>query len=131
MQHTASLCQLVSAVLDWGDCVRYPCLIDKRFCKTAVNVEIAPEGTDRGEPLPLVTWSGNANYQDKAKTILTAEKKLIQLTGCALIPGDIAPDLPTLSGGTVTVNGVKRRLYEGAKVRNPDGTVNHTRLDVV
>ncbi len=132
MLHTASLCQQVSAVLDWGDCVRYPCLIDKRFCKTDITVEIEPEGVDKyGEPLTPVTWSGNANYQDKGKTVLTAEKKLIQLTGCALIPGDIAPDLPTLSGGTVTVNEVKRKLYEGTKVRNPDGTVNHTRLDVI
>ena len=112
--------------------MKYPCLIDKRFCKTSVSVVIEQEGVDKyGEPLQTFTWEGKCNYQDKGKTVLTAEKKLIQLSGCALIPGDIAPDLPTLSGGTVTVNGVKRRLYEGSKVRNPDGTVNHTRLDVI
>ena len=112
--------------------MRFPCLIDKRFCKTPISVEIEQEGIDKySEPLPSTNWSGMCNYQDKGKTVRTAEKKLIQLSGCALIPGDIAPDLPTLSGGTLTVNKVARRIYEGVKVRNPDGTVNYTRLDVI
>lgn len=93
---------------------------------------VEQEGVDKyGDPLESVTWEGKCNYQDKGKTVLTAEKKLIQLSGCALIPGDIAPNLPTISGGSITVNGVKRKIYEGTKARNPDGTVNYTRLDVV
>ena len=45
------------------------------------------------------------NFQDGAKTVWTDEKKLVQITGTALFPGDIAPDWPSLSGGTVTVFG--------------------------
>ena len=67
----------------------------------------------------------------RVKTVLTAEKKLVQLSGVALFPGDIAPDLPNLSGGTIEVNGEKRRIFQGRKARNPDGTVNYSELDVM
>ena len=70
-------------------------------------------------------------FQDRAKTILTAEKKLVQITGSALFPGDIAPDMPTLSGGTLTAFGEERRIEQGCKNRNPDGTVNFCSLEVV
>ena len=67
--------------------MKYPCLIAKQFCKTEIQVIIEQEGVDKyGEPLEPVVWTGKCNYQDKGKTVLTAEKKLIQLSGCALIP---------------------------------------------
>jgi hypothetical protein len=75
-----------------------------------------------------VKYSGKCNYQDKAKTVLTAEQKLVEITGTALFPGDICPDLPVISGGFATVFGVQRRVLEGCKARNPDGTVNYTEV---
>lgn len=71
------------------------------------------------------------NYQDKAKTVLTAEKKLIEITGAALFPGDICPELPVISGGSAVIFGGKRRILEGRKSRNPDGTVNYTEVLLV
>lgn len=84
-----------------------------------------------GEPSQIIELDLLCNFQDQAKTILTAEKKLVQITGTALFPGDIAPNMPTLSGGTVTVFGAERRIEQGMKARNPDGTVNYCRLDVI
>lgn len=111
--------------------MKYPCLVPKQYCRTDIEVSISREGiTKYGEPLEPVLWTGKCNYQDKGKTILTADKKLITLSGCALIPGDIAPELPAIAGGVITVFGVKRRIYQGTKARNPDGSVNYTRLDV-
>lgn len=112
--------------------MKFPCLVPKRLCKTPVTVEIEQEGIDKyGEPLKSIVISDLCNYQDSAKTVLTAEKKLIQLSGTALFPGDIAPELPSISGGTVKVNGVQRRIFQGMKARNPDGAVNYTRLDLI
>lgn len=111
--------------------MNYPCLIPKHLCKTDISVELAQEGVNKyGETLEPIKWSGKCNYQDKGRTIFTTEKKVIQLTGCALIPGDIAPMQPNITGGTITVNGVVRHIEIGTKNRNPDGTVNYTRLDV-
>ena len=55
----------------------------------------------------------------------------IQLSGTALFRGDIAPGVAVISGGTVTVFGETRNILQGMKARNPDGTVNYTRLDII
>lgn len=112
--------------------MKYPCLVDKRYCKTPIHVEIIPEGVNKyGEPYEAAVIDTMCNYQDTAKTVLTAEKELIQLNGIALFPGDIAPELPTLSGGTVKVYGIERTIYQGTKARNPDGTVNYSKLELI
>ncbi|HCW40836.1 MAG TPA: hypothetical protein DGE56_08860 [Lachnospiraceae bacterium] len=109
--------------------MKYPCLVTKRLCKADIFVEIDQEGLNEyGEPLKPVEYSGKCNYQDKAKTVLTTEKKLIEITGTALLPGDICPDLPVISGGSAVIFGAKRRILEGRKARNPDGTVNYTEI---
>lgn len=109
--------------------MKYPCLVPKRLCKTDITVSMAREGVSKyGEPLEPVTYTGKCNYQDKAKTIFTEEKKLVQITGTALFPGDICPELPTISGGAAIVFGVQRQIQEARKNRNPDGTVNYTEV---
>lgn len=112
--------------------MKYPCLVPKKLCKVPVSVHLESEELDnRGKPKYTLDAELMCNYQDKAKTILTAEKKLVQITGSALFPGDIAPDMPSLSGGTITVFGEERRIEAGRKNRNPDGTVNYCTLEVV
>lgn len=109
--------------------MKYPCPILARFCTTPIKVDIEPEGLNKyGEPLQVVTVDTTCNYQDSSKTIMTADKKLVQISGIALFPGDICPELPTISGGTAEVHGVTRRIFHGIKARNPDGTVNFTEL---
>lgn len=121
----------MQSVIKVGGNMRYPCLVRKRDCKTPVTAELEPEGLgEYGVPLDPVVIETTCNWQDKAKTVLTEEKKLIQLSGTALFPEDIAPDLPTLSGGKLIINGEERRIYQGKKARNPDGTVNFCQLDI-
>lgn len=112
--------------------MKYPCLVPKRLCRTPVHVHLESEEIGNlGEPKYSLDADLLCNFQDRAKTILTAEKKLVQLTGTAMFPGDIAPDMPSLSGGFMTVFGERRRIEQGAKNRNPDGTVNYCTLEVV
>lgn len=109
--------------------MKYPCLVLSQFCNTEIELEIEQEGINEyGEPLEIVEYSGKCNYQDKARTVLTAEKKLVEITGTALFPGDICPELPVISGGSAVVYGVKRRVLQGKKARNPDGSVNYTEV---
>lgn len=112
--------------------MKYPCLVRQKDCKTKVHVRIEPEGLDKyGEPRKPIETDLMCNYQEEARTIFTSEKKLIQVSGIALFPGDIAPEVPDISGGTLQVFGVERRIAKGIKARNPDQSVNYTRLEVV
>ena len=124
--------RLVCAAVWRGETMKYPCLIQKQFCKTPVHVHLESEELNNlGAPKYVFDADLMCNFQDKTKTILTAEKKLVQVTGTAMFPGDIAPDLPSLSGGTLTVFGQDRRIEQGCKNRNPDGSVNYCSLEVV
>jgi len=82
---------------------------------------------------PLICFDAvlQCNYQDTTKTVLTAEKKLVQLNGIALFPGDIAPEVDNISGGTANVYGVQRTIFTGTKARNPDSTVNYCELRLI
>lgn len=112
--------------------MKYPCLVPARLCKTDIHLEVDREGLNKyGEPVEPVVYEGKCNYQDKSRTILTAEKKLVEITGTALFPGDICPELPVISGGSAVIFGVRRRIQQGKKARNPDGTVNYTEVLLV
>lgn len=109
--------------------MEWPGLIRPEWCQTDIRLTFEREGLNEyGEPLDSVEYIGKCNYQDRARKVLTAEKKLVEITGTALFPGDICPELPVLSGGEAVIFGVPRRILEGRKARNPDGTVNYTEV---
>lgn len=111
--------------------MKYPCLVLERFCKTPIEVTIYNEGIDEdGAPVEDLHINTRCNFQDGAKQVLTPEKQLVTISGVAYFTGDIAPSLAVLSGGEVLVCGEKRTIYKGTKARNPDGTVNYTKLEL-
>ena len=112
--------------------MKFPCLVNSKFCKTPVTVALYDENSsENGEPVQALTFSGLCNYQDSAKSILTADKRLVKITAQLYFVGDIAPDMPNISDGEVEIFGTVRKITNGMKARNPDGTVNYTRLDLM
>lgn len=112
--------------------MKYPRLVLPLACKTEATIILDQEGlTPYGEPLTPYRATCLCNYQSSAKTIWTRERKSIQLSGVLYIDGDIAPELPEITSGTVTICGETRQIAEGRKHRNPDGTVNFTELSIV
>jgi hypothetical protein len=112
--------------------LKYPCLVPKQLCKTPIHVIIDSEEIgEEGQPIRLLDADLSCNYQDKGKRILTNEQKIVQITGSAYFYGDIAPDVPVITGGTVIIFDTKRTIATGEKARNPDGSVNYTRLELI
>ncbi len=111
--------------------MKWPSLVPDKVCTTSIHVKIEDTGlSEEGEPITVLDADLKCNFQDQAHKILTAEQKLVTLSGKAYFNGDIAPDLAVISGGEVEVFGMKRKLYKGTKARNPDGTVNYTLLEL-
>ena len=112
--------------------MKYPCLVPQKLCKTEISLLIEQEGvSELGEPLEALSFSGRCNYQDKAKKIMTSDKQLVEITGCALFPGDICPDMAVIASGEAKVFGAARRIAQGRKARNPDGSVNYTEVFLI
>ncbi|MDO5547952.1 MAG: hypothetical protein Q4F79_05630 [Eubacteriales bacterium] len=112
--------------------MKYPPLVPKALCKTPIWVTIYQEGIDEdGAPLQAITLDTCCNWQDSAKIIRTDETHSVQLSGVALFYGDLCPELAAIASGTVIVFGEPRTIFRGSKARNPDGTVNYTRLELI
>lgn len=110
----------------------WPCLVPKALCKTPVKVTLYREGIDEdGAPLTALTVTTVCNWQDSAKIVRTDETHTVQLSGVALFPGDLCPGMAAITSGKVEVFGGTRDILRGNKARNPDGSVNYTRLEVV
>jgi hypothetical protein len=88
--------------------------------------------TEGGAPAEKLTFDGKCCYSEKTRQALDAERRLVTLTGAAYFSGDLAPDLETLQGYALVNGGsVKRLIHYAERGRNPDGTVNFTRLDLM
>ena len=111
--------------------MKYPQLVPDRVCTTPITV-YREDGLNRdGSPKRTVIFEGKCNYTEKTKQRITADKQLITLNGEALFNGDIAPDSDSIEGDVEVLSDVRRRIYASQKCRNPDGTVNYTRLELI
>lgn len=111
--------------------MKYPRLVKDSVLTTPIEVSIEAEGVDEnGAPLAVSEYSGKCNWQDTARRVITSDRSEVQLTAQAYFDGDICPETASITGGKVTVFGEERRIVQGMKARNPDGSVNYTRLDV-
>lgn len=112
--------------------MRWPALVPGALCKTPIRVVIYLEGIDEdGAPVEHLTVNAVCNWQDSARTVRTDQEHFVRLSGVALFPGDLCPGVAAINGGEVTVFGERRTILSGSKCRNPDGTVNYTRLELV
>lgn len=111
--------------------MKYPDLVLKSVCKVPCKVKIYGEKLDKdGAPVTLLESNLLCNFQDRAKTIFTDQKKAVLITGTAFFNGDVAPDISNFVDGEFEVFGKVRRIIQGSKARNLDGTVNYTQLEV-
>ena len=111
--------------------MRYPSLVREKDCRTEISVTIySQDVSEDGGPVVLLSETLKCNYQGSAKRRYDAEHNIVELVGVALFNGDPFSTLSEISSGEAVVFGEKRQIVKGTKERNPDGTVNYTRLEL-
>ena len=110
----------------------FPCLVDKKFCKTDIMVTIdGTEVNEDGEIEPYASIITKCNLQMGARASFTKDKEKIELSGVALFIGDLCPTIPVIASGNVVIDGNTYGINKGTKNLNPDGTVNYTTLELI
>lgn len=111
--------------------MKYPQLVPDKVCMTSITV-YRENGLNRdGSPKRTAIFDGKCNYSEKTIQRVTADKQIITINAVALFNGDIASDTDTIEGDVNVLSGIHRRIYASQKCRNPDGTVNYTRLELI
>lgn len=108
----------------------WPRLVPPAVCNTPCTVVLTDGHGEDGAPREVARLTLRCNWQDAPRQILDAERRLIQLGGTAMFDGDIAPAVNVLAG-TVEIYGNTWTIHRGSKCRNPDGTVNYTKLELM
>lgn len=110
--------------------MKYPELVPDKICKTECTV-YQTNGLNRdGSKKQKTIFEGKCFYSEKSHQKLNAEKQLITLSAMALFNGDIAPNSAVIDG-YVKINGIEYKIYSSEKAKNPDGSVNYTRLELL
>lgn len=108
----------------------YPRLIIQ--ARTPVHVELLRTGPNEyNERETVLSADLLCNFQAGGQIIFGEQKQQIQLSGTALFDGDICPGFEEPAAGNLSIFGTQYRIVRAQKWRNPDGSVNYTRLDVI
>lgn len=102
----------------------------KSWDRTPVIITITDGIASTGEPNEVASYTGKCNYSEKAKTVRNSDGQYIQLGAIITIGCDIAPSVPVLAGD-VEIAGKVWKIFRGDRPRNPDQSVNHTRLELI
>ena len=84
-----------------------------------------------GSPKTVGQWEGKVNYSESASRVQDKDGLWIKLSGVIHVRGDILPGVQ-FQDGEASVEGMEaRRIVGYSRPRNPDGSVNHTRLELI
>ena len=97
---------------------------------TPIKVTVTSGISEEGEPLQEEIYNGKCRLVSGAKYIRDADGKQVRIESVVYIGGDIAPSHSTFTG-SVCINGLERKIYRVNRPLNPDGTVNHTKLELI
>lgn len=135
--------------------MRYPKLVPPRLCNANVHIVFFGGLNMEGIEERIGEYSGKCNLSLKTRHTVTEDKRIITLEAVALFDGDIIPYLSNPAGEmsvkenfplecedrrcletengdifSVCSLGKPYRIFRITKERNPDGTVNFTKVEV-
>lgn len=135
--------------------MRYPKLVPPKLCTTSVHIVFFGGLNMEGVEKRIGEFNGRCNLSLKTRHTVTEDKRIITVEAVALFDGDIIPYLSNPTGEmsitevfplecedgvhletengqvlSVCAQGKPYRIFRITKERNPDGTVNFTKVEV-
>lgn len=86
---------------------------------------------EEGEEIIEAEWRGKVNLSETNKRVQDRNGMWVHLSGLINVKGDIFPAITNISQGYAVINGEKINILIGRKRRNPDGSINHTELELL
>lgn len=99
---------------------------------TPAEIVLTGGMSEDGEAEILGAWTGKVNFSEKGRRVQDKDGLWVRLSGVLHVKGDILPGV-TFREGTATLAGQDKAfmIVSYSRPRNPDGTVNHTRLELI
>ncbi|NLJ65670.1 MAG: hypothetical protein GX337_09880 [Christensenellaceae bacterium] len=86
---------------------------------------------DDGGPEEVGRWKGLVNFSEKARRVQDKDGQWVKLAGVIHVKGDILPGVQFTEGTAKIEDFPARKIIGYSRPRNPDGSVNHTRLELI
>ena len=101
---------------------------------TPIVVTITSGIDANGVPAVVSTFNGKCRFSESVSKRITEGSTglgpFLELSALAYMGTDIAPEVKTVTG-SVVVNEVEYKIHHCGRPYNPDGTVNHTKLELI
>lgn len=112
--------------------MKYPKLVPESVCRSPCRVILKAEGiSEDGERRTAFSADLKCLFQSSSRRILKSGQEEITISAEAYFSHDFCPELPEIPDGEIYIFNTKRHIIRGQKARNPDGSVNYIRLDVI
>lgn len=111
--------------------MHWPSLVPDSVCTTPITVQLEEGLNADGSPRKTTLFSGRCNYAETTEQKLDAERRVVTISGVALIKGDPVPGVQLLGTALIGEGEEPHLIHRASRLRNPDGTVNCVRLELI
>ncbi len=111
--------------------MKWPKLVPDAVCTTPIRI-VWEDGVDAdGVPNETTVFEGMCNYAEHTRHMLDERRQMVQLAAVVLISGDPLPGRSLTGTVRIGEDCIRHRILHSSRARNPDGTVNFTKLELV
>ena len=110
--------------------MNYPQLVPDWVCTTPVTVFLTGENDEQGEETVKQEIAVNCNMSVTVKNIKEGDRYVQKPVTSLYFNGPLAAKDSELKGWVILPEAEKRNIVAGFLARNPDATVNYTKLEL-
>ncbi len=110
--------------------MKYPKLVQPFTCTTAVTVTLTGDNGEQGEPTVAKVIKTLCNQQTSVHNVHQNDRYVQKQKTTLLFDGPLAETDAQLKGYVQFAVDCKVNIISGFMARNPDGSVNYTKLEL-